>query len=76
MANLIEICKQIKRVFKEAVQELILEYNDYPECVCIIIKTNLSPKDSLDLLDKFDKEYWLNVDDNTNKSIEVMVRPI
>jgi len=51
---------QIKRIFKENIIEIILEYyrdseEDY-EGLFVNIKTNLSPESSLELLEKFDEE--------------------
>jgi len=57
---------QIKRIFKENLIEIRLEYNRYfeegYEGLFVNIKTNLSSKPSLNLLEKFDKEWWLKVD--------------
>jgi len=46
------------------------------EGLFIIIKTHLSPEESIKLLNRFDEEWWLNVDDEISNILEVMVRPI
>ncbi len=77
---LFEIQAQIKRIFRNSVVELSLEYDRDPEenfeGLSAILKTNLSPELSLDLLDKFDEEWWLDVDDEIRTILTVMVRPL
>ena len=76
---LFEAGEQIRRIFGEVVN-LSLELHHDPEedfeGLFIIIKTNLSPEESLDLLDKFDEEWWLDVDASISKKLEVTVEPI
>lgn len=77
---LFEAHKQIKRVFGEHIVEVSLEYDrdqeeDF-EGISAIVKTNLSPDQSLDLLEKFDEEWWLDVDDEIRIVFTVMVRPV
>ena len=71
---------KIKKIFGENAVELCLELNRDPEedfeGLFIIIKTNLSPEKSLDLLDEFDEEYWLDISDEIGNILEVMVRPL
>lgn len=81
--NLIEILfeahKQIKKIFGEVVN-LSLEINYDPEedfeGLFVIIETNLSPEGALDLLDRFDEEWWLDVDFETRCIMGVTVRII
>lgn len=74
-----EAHRRIKKIFGE-VANLSLELHHDPEedfeGLFIIIKTNLSPEESLDLLDKFDEEWWLDVDDEVRKILEVDIENI
>ena len=76
---LFEAEEQIRKIFGEVVN-LSLELHHDPEedfeGLFIIIKTSLSPEESLDLLDKFDEEWWLDVDASISKKLEVTVEPI
>ncbi|MBT9159486.1 MAG: hypothetical protein AAGB97_01715 [Dehalococcoidia bacterium] len=78
LAVLLEAFWQIRRVFgNDIVLELELHHDheeDF-EGLFIIIKTNLSPEDSLNLLDRLDEEWWLYVDDDISNILEIMVRP-
>ena len=77
---LFEAYKHIKQIFGENIVDVCLECDKDPEedfeGLSAIIKTNLSPELSLDLLDKFDKEWWLDVDDEIRIVLTIMVRPI
>ncbi|CAD6493976.1 MAG: hypothetical protein CHKLHMKO_00594 [Candidatus Argoarchaeum ethanivorans] len=55
--------------------ELNRDYEEDFEGLFIIIKTNLSPEDSLNLLDRFDEGWWLDVDYDIGNILEIMVRP-
>lgn len=75
---LYEAEKQIKRIFSSNIivdicLELYQDYEDDYEGLSVIIKTNLSPKLSLDLLEEFDEKWWLNID---NPFLSIMVRPV
>jgi len=77
---LFEAFDQIKKIFKENLIEIRLEYDrdseeDF-EGLFVNIKTNLSPEPSLDLLEKFDEEWWLKVDFKIRSVITIMVNPI
>lgn len=69
---------EIRRVFSDdIVLELELHYDleeDF-KGLFIIIKTNLSPEGSLNLLDRLDEEWWLYVDDDISNILEIIVRP-
>jgi len=71
---------QIKRIFEENIIEIILEYYRDPEedyeGLFVSIKTNLSPESSLDLLEKFDEEWWLKVDFKIRSVMNIMVNTI
>jgi hypothetical protein len=75
---LFEAYVQIKRIFKENLIEIRLKYDRYSEedfeGLFVNIKTNLSPEPSLNLLEKFDKEWWLKVDFEVRSVITVMVK--
>jgi len=77
--TLFEAPKHIFSIFGRKVL-LYLELHRDPEedfeGFFIIIKTNLSPEESLNLLDRLDEEAWLDVDDSTSNILEIMVRPI
>ncbi|MCL0073755.1 hypothetical protein M1O50_02560 [Dehalococcoidia bacterium] len=45
------------------------------ECLFITIRTSLSSEESLNLLDRLDEEWWLDVDDDISNILEIMVRP-
>jgi len=72
--------KEIKRVFSLNIIDIGLEYDKDPdedfEGLSIIIKTTLNPELSLTLLDKFDEEWWLDVDDKIRTVLTVMVRSV
>ena len=78
--TIFEAYNEIKRVFRQHIIDICLETNKDPEedfeCIFIIVKTNLSPKVSLDYLDIFDEEFWLDIDDNISNILEVMVRSL
>lgn len=69
---------EIRRVFGDnIILELGLHHDpeeDF-EGLFIVVKTNLSPEDSLDLLDRLNEEWWLDVDDDISNILEIMVRP-
>lgn len=77
---LFEAHKQIKRIFGEHIVEVCLEHDKDPEedfeGLYAIVKTNLSPELSLNLLDRFDDEWFLNIDDEIRIIFTVMVRPL
>ena len=72
--------EQITSVFGKNAVEISLELHadrqeDW-EGLFIVVKTNLPPGDSLDLLDRFDEEYWLDLDDEVSNLLELVVRPL
>ena len=77
-AFLLEAHREIRRVFgNDIVLELELHHDpeeDF-EGLFITIRTNLSPEDSLNLLDRLDEEWWLYVDDDISNILEIMVKP-
>lgn len=77
---LFEAYKQIKRIFNQNIVEICLEYDRDPEedfeGLFVIIKTNLSPEESLNLLERFDEEWFLdNVSEEIGSIFTVTVRP-
>jgi hypothetical protein len=50
--------------------------NENFEGLFITIKTNLSPVESIDLLEKFDEEWWLGIDFKIRSKITIMVRTL
>lgn len=78
---LFEAYEQIKRVFRESTVEVCLEYDRDPEedfeGLFVIVRTNLPPEESLDLLDRFDEAWFLdNVSGEIGSLFTVTVRPI
>ena len=76
---LLEAHEQIKRVFHKHVEEVRLQYVRDPEenfeGLSVDIRTNLSPELSLDLLDRFDEEWWLDVNNEVRAELIIMVEP-
>lgn len=78
---LLEADKHIKRVFGENIVDVCLEYASDPEedyeGLFVIVKTNLSSEESLDLLDKFDEEWFLDeVSRQVGLMLTITVRPV
>lgn len=79
-AVLLEVYDKIEDYFQSCLIETVLEYDrdaeeDY-EVLSVIIKTNVSPRMSLDLLKAFDFEWWLDVDSEIRSKVNIMVRPV
>lgn len=78
--TLMEIPLQIERIFGKNIKELLLVLDRDPEedfeGLTILVMTDRSPETSLDLLDKFDEEWWLDLDAEIRNKLTVMVRPI
>lgn len=75
---LIETHAQIKRIFGEHIVEIELSLNkdaeeDYTG-LSITVKTTLKTEESLTLLDKFDEEWWLDLEAEIRNAVTVMVR--
>jgi len=78
---LLEIDKQIKKVFGESIVDVCLEHASDPEedyeGLFVIVKTNLSSEESLDLLDKFDFDWFLeNVGAEVGLMLTVGAEPV
>lgn len=78
--TLFEAYKQIKIIFGENMAEIYLELNRDPEEdveeLFIIVKTNLSPDQSLALLNKLDETWWLYIDYEIRKILEIDIENI
>lgn len=78
--TLFEAYKQIKIIFGENMAEIYLELNRDPEEdveeLFIIVKTNLSPDQSLALLNKLDEAWWLYIDYEIRKILEIDIENI
>lgn len=75
--TLLEAPRHILSIFGRDVLlylELNRDHEEDFEGLFIIIKTNLSPEDSLNLLDRLDEKWWLYVDDDISNILEIMVR--
>lgn len=78
LSILLDAVREIKRIFKNNTSFLEINLQHDPEenfiRIFIIIHTNLSPKDAVDLLDKLDEEWWLFIDDDISNIVEITVR--
>lgn len=78
---LVEAHRQIKKIFQENALQVCLEYaHDHEEDfdgLFAIVKTDVSPERSLDLLDRLDDEWFLDhVSPEIGKWFAVKVRPL
>lgn len=75
---LLEAHKYIFKIFGEVPIYLELHHDpeEYFKCIFIIIKTNLPVEVALDLLDRFDEEYWLYIEDTISNILEVTISPL
>lgn len=77
---LVETYGQIKKIFDKNIVEISLSLNKDPEeeftGLAIVIKTTLRSEDSLALLDKFDDEWWLDLDAEIRNTVTVIVRSV
>ncbi len=79
--HLVEAHQQIKKIFRENAVQVSLEYAYDPEedfeGLFAIVKTDLSPEQSLDLLDRLDDEWFLDrVSNEIGNFFAVTVRPL
>lgn len=77
---MIEIYDQIRNIFDKNIIEIFLSLNkdleeDYTG-LSVVIRTTLKSGDSLALLDKFDDEYWLDLDSDIRNIVTVTVRSV
>jgi len=74
---LYEVYDQIRRIFGESIVQIRLEHDRDPEedfeGLFITIETNLPVSQSLDLLERFDEEWWLDVDNEVREVMTIMV---
>ncbi|MCK4522008.1 MAG: hypothetical protein KAU20_05525 [Nanoarchaeota archaeon] len=70
--RLFRICHKIREIFAEHITEITFTPDEESDLLFINIHTNSSIKESLDLLEKFDEEYWI---DNEDEDFEVIVIP-
>jgi len=76
--TLLEAPRHILSIFGKDVLlylELNIDHEEDFEGLFIVIKTNLSPEESLNLLDRLDEAWWLDVDDDIGNILEITVRP-
>lgn len=79
LSVLFEAPDHIHRIFGDVPLHLELYHDpeENYEGLFIIIETELSPKESLNLLEKFDEEWFFNnVSDDLSLIFTVMVRPV
>ncbi len=78
--SLVETYEQIRRIFDKNIVEVCLSISKDPEedftGLSLIIKTSLKSGESLNLLDKFDEEWWLDIESNIRNTVMVMVRTV
>ncbi len=74
---LYEANKHIKRIFEDCVVNIYLQVVKDPEenfeQLFVIIKTDLTPDKSVSLLDRFDEEWWLEIDYKMRQGLEIDV---
>lgn len=80
VSALIETYEQIRNIFKENILEICLSLNkdadeDYTG-ISVIIRTPLRSENALAFLDKFDEEYWLDLDAEIRNAVTVIVRSV
>ena len=77
--QLLEVRAQIENVISENLVEIRLEYHKDPEedyeGLFLVVRTNTTPEKSLDLLEKFDDEYWFDLEAPVRNLLTVTVRP-
>ena len=77
---LIETYNKIKEIFGVYAYDIIIDKVTDPEedyeGLVIYIHTNLPPKKSIELLDLFDEEWWLDIDERVSDLVTVMVRSV
>lgn len=78
LVDLLEELKgRLRLIFGKAIRNVYLEHFNDPEedqsGIYIEVDTNLSINEKLELLDKFDFEYWLDKDIDIRKNITVSV---
>jgi len=75
---LIKTHAQISNIFDDSIVEIALSLNKDPEedyeGLSITVKTTLETEQALALLDKFDEEWWLDLDSEIRNTVTVMVR--
>ncbi len=75
--TLYEANKRIKRIFEDCVVNIYLQVVKDPEenfeQLFVIIKTDLTPDKSVSLLDRFDEEWWLEIDYKMRQGLEMDV---
>lgn len=77
---LFDTYEQVQKVFNKHIANVGLEFINDPdedfEGLTITIKTDLNPESSINLLDRFDEEWWLDIDMQIKAILTVMVRAI
>ena len=77
---LIETHEQIRRIFDKNIAGISLLLNEDPEedftGLSIVVKTPLKSELSLALLDKFDDEWWLDLEAEIRNTVTVIVRSV
>ncbi|MCI0602502.1 ADP-ribosylglycohydrolase family protein [bacterium] len=77
---LFETSQKIREIFSNHAVKIVLKMDkdteEHYEGLSVIIETDIEPKRSLDLLDRFDNEWWLDVDETTRMLVTVMVQPV
>ena len=80
ISPLFEIYTQARRVFRDSVTPMALEYvkdseEDF-EGLTVVVKTKLPPDQSLALLEKFDQEWWLDLDFEVRRLLAVITQTV
>lgn len=77
---LLEASEEINRIFSRNADELCLSFERDPEedfeTLFVVIKTSLPSEKALELLEKFDEEWWLNIDNEIKRILQVDIEVV
>lgn len=78
--TLIDVFEKVKVFFNHILVDIELEYDEDPEedyeLLSVIVKTNASPRNSLDVLYNFYYDWWFDVDKEIRALLNIMVIPV
>lgn len=78
--SLFEIDKQVRKFYGKNIKNLELQYEKDPEedseWLSVVITTSLPPNSALDILDKFDETWWLNIEHEIRNKITIIPKSI
>ena len=78
IAPLFQVYEQTRKLFGWHVIDIEMEYDRDPEedfeGLFVTVETSLSPEESVDLMERFDNEWWLDMDERVRMAVTIMVR--